>query len=117
MRLMTMEEIKNNPVTRALYEKLNDKDREMIDRGMENPREMHLEAITVSLKMLGASTWLAMTAVISTILGYEMTHFKQPEDFIEYLDKALNEEELGRLASALLMITEAKQNETTRKFR
>jgi hypothetical protein len=115
--MITANDLKNDPQIKAMYDRLDDREKAIIDKGIKNPKAMHLEAINIAFSIMGAETWLVTASVVATILGYDITHFKEPSEFIEYLDKALNEKELGRIATALLMITEAKRDEATRKFR
>jgi hypothetical protein len=110
--MITANGIKNRPEIKAMYDKLDDREKAIIDEGINNPKIMHLEAIRISFMSVGVETWLATASVVATILGYDITHFKKPSEFIEYLDKALNEKELARLATALLLIVEATRNET-----
>ena len=101
-----MIDIKNDPRAKALYDELTDKQKAMIDRGSENPRFMHLEAIKTSYRMLGASMSVALSSTMAICLGYDVTHFKDLDMFMEYLDKSLKEEELKTLAMALLIIVQ-----------
>ena len=105
----------NDPRFKELFAKLSPEQKIKIEKGLHDPRQMHLEAIRVSYHMMGATTWLAVTATVSITLGYDTTHFDKPEAFIEYLDKALKEEELKLLATTLLLISEASCNETAGK--
>jgi len=101
-------DIKNDPTIKALYDKLTDEQKVMIDRGLKEPRFMHLEAIKTSYAMLGASMTVAISATMAVCLGYDVTHFKSLDMFMEYLDKTLSEEELETLATTLLIIVEAE---------
>ena len=99
-------DIKNDPRAKALYDKLTDEQKVSIDRGLEDPRFMHLEAIKTSYRMLGASMTVAISTTMAVCLGYDITHFKNLDMFMEYLDKSLKEEELKTLAMTLLIIVE-----------
>ena len=99
--------IKNDPMAKALYDKLTDEQKARIDRGLENPRFMHLEAIKTSYAMLGVTMSVALSSTMAICLGYDVTHFKDLGMFMEYLDKTLKEEELETLATTLLIIVEA----------
>jgi len=99
-------DIKNDPMAKALYDKLTDEEKARIDRGLENPRFMHLEAIKTSYSMLGVSMSVALSSTMAICLGYDVTHFKDLDMFMEYLDKSLKEEELKTLAMALLIIVQ-----------
>ena len=110
-----MSKMTNDPRFKELFAKLSPEQQAKIEEGLKDPRQMHLEVIRASYQMLGAETWLAVTATVSVTLGYSTTHFEKPETFMEYLDKALNEKELMLLATTLLLISEASCNETAGK--